>query len=199
MPRTVERERGQYSNRGSDSFQNDGSVVAQLEDFKVQQISRAVWRQMSGVGSERLLYDLNWEPFRLPASETTDTKWLLIHGESEHPLTQQITAGLADKGHQSFEVQISQGSELTNIAEGGYRMDGESIENWRALFEQLGTEDSPFKPSGIAWLFDIEFGRGFRLNEWSFPRNPDRLHRVVEPDSHIARAGDLTKSIVAFL
>ena len=44
-------------------FAASGQVVAEIEELKVQQVSVAALRQMSGSGSERLVYELDWQSF----------------------------------------------------------------------------------------------------------------------------------------
>ena len=132
-------------------FNEAGQVVAEIEDLKVQQVSIAALRQMSGSGSERLIYEMNWERFRLPAASTGNKNWLIVHGEND-PAAPGVVVGLKEQGHNVIELKIGSGGELQSENESQFSMCSQSPENWNALFEQLSLEENPFAPEGIAWF-----------------------------------------------
>ena len=43
-------------------YDGDGNVIAELEELTVRQVNRAALRKMGGSGSERLLYEMQWQP-----------------------------------------------------------------------------------------------------------------------------------------
>lgn len=72
----------------------DGKIVGEIESLQVQQVSRSALRQISGSGSARLLYEMQWQNFRLPAPVETNRNWLLV-GNGTGALTEKLT----DAGH----------------------------------------------------------------------------------------------------
>ncbi len=56
----------------------EGQVVGEIESLEVQQINRSALRQINGSGSDRLLYQMQWLPYRLPAPSDTKGDWLIV-------------------------------------------------------------------------------------------------------------------------
>ncbi len=133
-------------------FTESGQVVAEIKNLQVQQVSIAALRQMSGGGSERLVYELAWENFRLPASETSGKSWLVIGEGDGNPRTGKIAGQLREEGHHVIELALVKQANLEQVAESCFKMCGQSPENWTKLFEK-NSADIPFTPSGIAWVF----------------------------------------------
>ncbi len=77
-----------------------GKVVGEIEELQVQQISRSALRQISGSGSARLLYEMQWQDFRLPAPNETARNWLIV-GDDQKDLQEKLTAA----GHTVKTVQ----------------------------------------------------------------------------------------------
>ena len=137
-------------------FNADGRVAVEIEDFKVQQVSVAALRQMSGGGPPRLIYDLNWERTRLPASNTTDKTWLIVSQEND-TLANELSQQLLAKQNQAIEVQLQAGAAFTQISDRVFRFCGEDMENWQQLFEansptETSDAQKAFQPQGISWL-----------------------------------------------
>ena len=132
-------------------FNEAGQVVAEIEELKVQQVSIAALRQMSGSGSERLIFELNWERLRLPAASAENRDWLIIRGQNDS-VAPRVVAELETKGHRVVELEIGSQSGMKQESENRFSMCSESPENWSALFDQLSTDDQPFAPQGIAWF-----------------------------------------------
>ena len=133
-------------------FTDTGQVAVEIEDLKVQQVSVAVLRRMSGSGSERLIYELNWQNFRLPASNTKAKKWVVVNGSGDESVS-GIIDGLTDKGHDVVELELETNASWEQLSEQKFSMCGESTESWKRLFDQLSTEQVLFEPQGITWLF----------------------------------------------
>ncbi len=140
-------------------FTEAGQVVAHIEGLQVQQINREALRQLSGTGSEGLLYDLSWQNFQLPPPTSTSTTWMLV--DTDHTATSlalRIAARLEQQGHTVVRVSLASGTAVKRVANSHFAMCPEAVENWGRLFE----ESSP--PDGIAWILhsadqDIESGR----------------------------------------
>ena len=149
-------------------FAASGQVVAEIKELKVQQVSVAALRQMSGGGSERLIYQLGWQNFRLPASETRDKSWLVISEGNENPRATKIAGELREKEHHVVELMLEAQANLEQVSESCFRMCGESREYWAQLFEKIST-DIPFTPSGIVWVLA---NRNRRQNSTGNESNP---------------------------
>ena len=76
-----------------------GNVVAEIESLQVRQTSRSALRQMSGSGSERLLYDMQWQSFRLPAPSPAKRRWLIVGDRAA------VARRLTEAGHEVQSVQ----------------------------------------------------------------------------------------------
>ena len=134
-------------------FSESGQVVAEIEDLKVQQVSIAALRKMSGGGSERLLYQLNWQRFRLPAANTKDKSWLVINTAEQNEFPTSITGQLKDVGHSVVELSLQHGATFGSVSDTQFTMCGKSAENWKQLFESLSSPEQPYFPQGIVWHF----------------------------------------------
>ena len=132
-------------------FTDRGEVVARIENLRVQQVSRAALRQLSGAGAERLIYDLQWKPYRLPASNVSKTKWLVVSAAESGGLpVAALGEKLNSQGHEVVHVQLKPGAELAST-DALVEMCGENAENWPGLFDML-SGDEPYVPDGITWL-----------------------------------------------
>ena len=105
----------------------DGNVVGEIESLQVRQTSRSALRQLSGSGSERLLYEMQWQNFRLPAASETKRNWLIVGDR------QGVAKRLIEAGHEVQSVEIK-------------TTDAELI-NWDHLI------DADNVPAGILWDF----------------------------------------------
>ena len=64
-------------------FSESGEVYLTIADLQLKQIDRAVLRKMSGVGARRLIYELEWEEFRLPDVSAEARSWLVLSDSGE--------------------------------------------------------------------------------------------------------------------
>ncbi len=136
-------------------FTDAGQVVAEIHDLQVQRVSRAALRQLSGTGSERLVYDLNWQNLRLPAATNKKTNWLLVDVDQRHPcLATNVAERLAEQGHEVLRLSLPHGPEREPDSAADAMMCPATPSAWGQLFDQLSSADAPFAPDGIAWLFD---------------------------------------------
>ena len=117
---------------------NEGNLVGEIESLQVRQTSRSALRQLSGSGSARLLYEMQWQKFRLPAPSETKRNWLIV-GDRKG-----VVERLTEAGHavQSVELKTS---------------DGELIDWDQAI-------DAEQAPSGILWDFTNDAAEGDLLS-----------------------------------
>lgn len=113
-------------------FSETGEVLAIINGLKVQQISRAALRQMSGTVAERLLYELQWRTYRLPAAKTGTKRWCVI-AEPQNALAEKVRQSLATQGHSIVDIAFD--GELDLRALGG---------------------DEEFAFDGIAWVLGTD-------------------------------------------
>lgn len=133
-------------------FAESGQVLATIEDLQVQQISRAALRQLSGAGSERLIHELTWQPFRLPAPTSKQTRWLMVHAdECSATFAEQVENELKEKGHSVAHLSLCADAEPVRLSDGHYSLNPELLDSWNQVFEQLSDADD-FAPDGIAWI-----------------------------------------------
>lgn len=132
-------------------FHADGSVALEIESLKVEQVSLAALRQMSGSGAERLIYDLNWERTRLPVTRTNNKTWLVI-AERLDSLATRLSEQLQAAKNQPIEVRLQTGQMFQRVTATQFTFCGAVNENWQRLFSELSTEQTPFQPQGISWL-----------------------------------------------
>lgn len=111
-----------------------GQVVAEMIGLKVQEINRAVLRQMSGAGANQLLYELNWETFEVPAPTANARDWLILNGGRQEELVKEIELRLSDLGHTATVTDIHQ-----------------NVEDWNRLLDQHASGES-MVPAGIVWV-----------------------------------------------
>jgi polyene macrolide polyketide synthase len=115
----------------------DGNVVGEIESLQVRQTSRSALRQLSGNGSERLLYQMQWQKFRLPAASVTKRNWLIVGNRPG------LAKRLIDAGHEVESVSLipSQASDSSEDPPPSPAIDWD---------RQIDTENVP---SGILWDF----------------------------------------------
>ncbi|MEM8946298.1 MAG: SDR family NAD(P)-dependent oxidoreductase [Planctomycetota bacterium] len=133
-------------------FTDTGQVAAEIQDLQVQQISRSALRQLSGIGAERLLHEINWQSFRLPAATTSKTKWLLVRSDTTSAaLAEQVTSQLVNQDHRVINVTFKAGEDFLSASETDVSLDPTEAAHWEQLFDSLSVNDT-FSPDGIAWL-----------------------------------------------
>ncbi len=143
-------------------FNESGQVVAEIEQLKVQQVSVAALRQMSGSGAERLVYELDWQVARLPAAKTENKTWLIVSqvddaaadpaSTGQQPAARRLKDQLVEQGHKVVELILSAGTEFEEDSVRQFRMCAESEENWLSLLDRLSDKDDPILPDGITWF-----------------------------------------------
>ena len=150
-------------------FNQNGDVVVQIDRLQVRQISRAALRQISGDSGERLMYELKWQAYRLPASSTTDKKWLIVNGGDAGPMATELTKSLSDKGNSVVQLNLSSEAPLTQRSDSVFVMSGESPDNWNQFFGTLSSQNDPYVPQGIAWLLGEDSSAANHQNLASLP------------------------------
>ena len=128
----------------------DGTVLLRLEDLRVQQVSLAAMRRMSGQGVDRLVYDISWQPMRLPAAIENKVNWIVVD-----PSDSAVGKGLSDR-ISSLEHKVE------HVGGNGLQAAGDQ-NPWLKLFEQLSADDPTWTPQGITWIInqsDASIGPG---------------------------------------
>ena len=101
---------------------DEGRVAIIIDRLEVQAIDRAALRRMSGAGPDRLVHEIKWQEFRLPAPDASPDNWLVV------------------SNHQSVASGLSSPVRATPDAD------------WNALFEEQSTPDKPYRPAGVVWF-----------------------------------------------
>lgn len=152
-------------------FDEAGTVLLTIAELKVQQVSRDVLRQMSGVGVERLLHDLQWRSFRLPAADTTARRWLVVDGGGTSDYAAGVREALTAAGHEVVGLTVREAAEFQADAS-AFQFDARQGAQWQKLFQHLDArlhepqaasdaDDSAahsgqWQPEGIVWLLDAD-------------------------------------------
>ena len=110
----------------------DGNVVGEIQSLQVRQTSRSALRQLSGSGSARLLYEMQWQNFRLPAPSETKRNWLIV-GDRKG-----VAKRLTEAGHEVQSVELKDSDD--------------ALVNWDEVI------DAETAPAGILWDFTSDTG-----------------------------------------
>lgn len=146
-------------NRSADLllFNEQGDVVLKIDDLRVQQVSLAAMRQMSGVGAERLAFQMSWRPFRIATSELNRKNWFVIQIDSSEnkPLdavADRLSQKMVADGHEVVRLQLQDAIEFRQVEDGVFQFDGKDASNWSKLFDELNGGESEWQLDGIAFL-----------------------------------------------
>ena len=132
-------------------FTEDGQVVATIENLQVQQVSRAALRQLSGAGAERLIYELNWQPMKLPPVSTQSRHWLVVHADqAESSVAESIASHLSAQGHRVTQLSLGESEQLQQTSDSQYAISADQAEHWDQLLARMSDQSGPAE--GIAWL-----------------------------------------------
>ena len=111
------RSNGNTRNADVVLFDDDGNVLFRMENLQVQRVSVSALRKMSGASSDRLVYRVDWKPFRFTPTPIEKQNWLIIsaddHGNSSI-LADRINSSLLEVGHTSTIVG-SQSDQLWKV------------------------------------------------------------------------------------
>ena len=132
-------------------FDQDGTVVMELKDVQVQQVSRSALRQSSGAGDSRLAYRLNWKASRLEAAPIDNRNWLIVDSRanaSESAISVKLLSSLVEQGHRATSIET--GNQAFTETKNGFGLAGESSEDWEPVWEQLTDQTL----DGVCWLVD---------------------------------------------
>ena len=133
-------------------FDEQGRVVAEIDGLKVQQIERSAFQKLGGSGIERLVHELSWQAYRLPAPTTEPKKWILIDsGGKQAPLVSEVAQRLTDQKHPVRTLNLQSQAEFSQDSDDAFTFDGESAEHWAEAFRAL-SEQASYTPDGICWF-----------------------------------------------
>lgn len=100
-------------------FSESGEVFMTITGLQVKQISRAVLRQMSGAGARRLLYELQWETFRLPAKEDAKRRWLVVGaGDAAELIASSLIGAGHDVTYRKPFCEVAEDAEVSEQVDG---------------------------------------------------------------------------------
>ena len=127
-----------------------GEVLITIKELQVQQVSLSALRQMSGSGAQRLVYDLQWKPTRLPTATSGSKRWLVVH-EGNDGFISKVQQRLIDQNHQVEATTPQQLLEMFPVQAGD---------------DQTATPDqASFGFDGLIWLAEDKTGPlGFDAN-----------------------------------
>ena len=154
-------------------FDRNGRVLLQLDELRVQQVSLATLRQMSGGGNDRLATDWTWQPFRLSGAPVQNTGWLLIqNGSANGTFNEQLSESLQQRGHEVINLSLQKDVDFVvdPAAPAKFMMDGCDASNWKQLFEGIRELHPQFKLQGVTWLLASGDETNAQENEFAGPR-----------------------------
>ncbi len=138
-----------------------GTVLAEIKNLTVKRLDRALLRRMSGTSDTRLLYDLQWQNYRLPMTELEPKNWLIISqkdntatvaASGDQFLAESIRNLICKKGHRAVHVQLATTETLQTKADDFYQLDGQSQQHWQELLQNLREDEPNAIPQGVVWL-----------------------------------------------
>ena len=138
-----------------------GQVLLEIGELKVQKVSLAALRQMSGAGAERLVYHLDWKPQRLTPAKLEPKRWLLVHGSGDEKLAAGLKQKLLDANHQVIEqsARLLESGEWKKFLEAAGETEASSEANPEAtepdaLKDARSHTGVPAEPpfDGVVWL-----------------------------------------------
>ncbi|MDF1744080.1 MAG: SDR family NAD(P)-dependent oxidoreductase [Gimesia sp.] len=138
-----------------------GAVLAEIKNLTVKRLDRALLRRMSGAADTHLLYDLQWQNYRLPMTELEPKNWLIISPERSNPteialshqhLAESISTLIRERGHRASHVQLGKTETLQENSADCYQLNGQNQEHWQQLLQKLGEGESSAIPQGVIWL-----------------------------------------------
>ena len=136
-------------------FDEHGKVLVELAGLKVQQIERAAFQKLGGGGVQRMLHELAWQPYRLPAPTTESKQWLLIESAvGPESLMSEVSQQLLAQNHQVTTVTLGSDAEISRTADREYKINGQVTEHWTEMFSLL-SGDSTYRPDGICWFVEV--------------------------------------------
>ena len=131
-------------------FSKTGKLLLEINELKVNRVSLAALRQMSGTGAERLVYHLEWKPNPFSPDTLEPKRWLLVRGSDQRELSAEIKQKLLDANHQVTE----QSSQLIDVDDWTARLEALAGPTADAQSEETDANAQPVAPpfDGVIWL-----------------------------------------------
>ena len=132
-------------------FDDAGNVIVRLGKLKVRAVNRTALRQMTGSGSDRLLYDIQWRDGELPPLNNRFSQWLVVSESSDWNET--ICTSLSENGQHAISVVLDEalsndGVELTDKAA---KVAASDYDQWLDLLTHYFPEEGSGQVNGIIW------------------------------------------------
>ncbi len=146
-------------------FNDDGVVLAEIQNLRLRQLDRAALRRMAGSGPERLLYEMHWRTSKLPAVDNTPANWLLVQkAESLNlsngkPSVEKIidatAAALKQQGHNAVHVELVEAIEHLHLSGEPFRVSPDQQQHWEQLLSHLRDECFDGREvDGVVWFIE---------------------------------------------
>ena len=138
-------------------FSDRGEVLLRIVGLKVQQVSLATMRQISGSGAEGLVYELQWKPIRSAATTLEPKNWLVISNDNEQQESQQafvsqLIDNLREQNHNVSVLTLRPDSDFANESANAFAFCGHSATHWKLLLDAFSNENSAPQIDGVAWV-----------------------------------------------
>lgn len=132
-------------------FDDAGNVVVRLGKLKVRAVNRTALRQMTGSGSDRLLYDIQWREGELPPLNNRFSQWLVV-GESPD-WNETIGSSLSEKGQHVISVVLDDTVSGSGplLEDRSARIAPSDYDQWLELLTHYFPEEGSGQVNGIVW------------------------------------------------
>ncbi len=150
---------GQVRSADLTLFDDAGQVVARVRHLKVRQLNRTALRQMAGSGPQRMMYELQWQNFRLPSANSEKRNWLVIGPASPGAKSGSVIPGpavclqqsLIEHGHPAIRIDLPDDDRASGGGDNVYRLTAVDAGHWISLLERIRNEHPDFTLQGIIW------------------------------------------------
>jgi len=134
-------------------YDETGKLAVEIRELTVRRLSQAALRKMGGEQPLRLLYDIQWQEYRLPETEIEAKTWLVVEqaDTKNSPLLTGLSKHLDQLGHRTIRILLDASQPELSCKESTYRFDGRSVSAWKQFLERL-REEGTEELHGVVWL-----------------------------------------------
>lgn len=146
-------------------FNDDGDVLAEIQDLKLRELDRAALRRMGGSGPERLIYEMHWQTTRLTTANQSSSNWIVVQNVASASSTNgklsrvsrmdSVAASLEQQGQNAVNVELVDKLATANLTSKPIRISFNQPDQWGQLLKHL--RDHHFDGGavdGVAWVLD---------------------------------------------
>lgn len=139
---------------------DNGEVIARIDGMQTRQLDRSALRKMSGRGADRLLYECDWIPSRLPPASSKQSEWLIVRlaapSEPESSAGRGLAADIVEQlqkhGQRTLELRLNPQGAETEFGADTIALTTGSATEWKQVFDHLSDSGWQLKSLGIVWL-----------------------------------------------